>query len=92
MSEGQGSKPIAEVQIAARPAAGGATKFVFSDDAGAFDLDSLPPGEYDVWTCLDGYDEARFRLLISDSAPARAVDIFLRPSEAIARFEVVPRD
>lgn len=89
LSAGAERQPLAGVQIAAREPGTGEFRHVLTSDDGRFQVDSLVAGEYDVWTCLDGFDEVRFRLVLDPASTARWVDVYLGPSEALGRRDVV---
>ena len=82
-------KPLEGVQIAAREVTSEALHYVVTKSDGQFQVDSLSSGEYDVWTCLDGFDQARFRLIVDPNSSLERVNIYLSPSEAAGRRAVV---
>jgi len=82
-------EPIADVQVTARSLSTGVIDYVVTRADGRFHVDSLAEGEYSVWTCLDGFDQARFRLRLDPGSKVKALDVFLAPSEAMGRRDVV---
>lgn len=56
---------------------------------GRFDFRPLPAGDYAVSACLDGFDENRFLLVIDPGSNIGRFDLFLGPSEAGGRRDVV---
>jgi hypothetical protein len=68
------------------------TYYVLTSTEGDFDFGDLLPGEYLVWTCLDGFDEIRFELSLEHEAPHSRVDLYLGPSEALGKRDVVTGD
>jgi hypothetical protein len=84
--------PLEGVQIAARNLLSDKLWHTVSDESGSFAIDSLPPGKYEVWTCLDGFDEIRFRFDLDSDSPTSHLDLYLGPSEASGRRDVVSAD
>ena len=84
------STPLPGVQVAARSIATREVRFAFSSESGAFDVPSLPAGEYDIWTCLDGFDELRFRLVITPTSRFHGLQVFVGLSEGPGERNVVP--
>lgn len=82
--------PLPGAQIAAQRLDDGRLSYTLSGTDGSFCVDSLPPGEYEVWTCLDGFDEVRFRLRVDQKSSTRGFDLYLAPSETGGRHDVVP--
>ena len=82
-------EPLQGVQVAARNLATGERHHVMSGADGAFDIAGLPAGAYEVWTCLDGFDEIRFRLVVDPQSTAAVIDLYFGPSEAPGRRDVV---
>lgn len=82
--------PLPGAQIAAQRLDDGRLSYALSGTDGSFSVDSLPPGEYEVWTCLDGFDEVRFRLRVDQKSSTVGFDLYLAPSETGGRHEVVP--
>lgn len=87
---GEQSHPLAGVQIAARELRTGRIWHSHTQQDGSFEIPRLPPGEYEVWTCLDGFDESRFLLDVDPSSYVEGVDLFLAPSEAPGLRDVLP--
>jgi hypothetical protein len=84
------TEPLERVQVAARGIQSGLVWYVFSEKDGGFAIDTLPADEYEVWTCLDGFDELRFRLIVDPSSHVDQFELYLGPSEAAGRREVIP--
>ena len=84
-----GAEPLPAVQVAARAEGSGEIEFVITGGDGSFAIQSLRPGAYDVWTCLEGFDELRFRLTIAPGSTGESLDLYVGPSEAPGRREVV---
>ena len=80
---------LPDVQIAARSVVTGKDRFQVTGSDGKYRFIDLPPGEYDVWTCLDGFDELRFRLVLDPNAEGSGVDLYVPLSEGSGRFDVV---
>lgn len=89
VADDAGRDPLAGVQVAARHIGTGKLHYVTTGADGAFEIAALAAGEYDVWTCLDGYDELRFHLVVDPQSVAPAIDLYLGPSEASGRRDVV---
>jgi len=87
--DGTERRPLEGVQIAARETSSGKLKSVITGGDGEYELPGLPVGEYEVWTCLDGFDAVRFRLMLDPAATGERVDLYLRPAEAFGRVDVV---
>jgi hypothetical protein len=85
-----GFVPMPGVQVAARQSMSGSITFAVSDQQGGFDLGALSPGDYQVWTCLDGYDELRFLVTIDVDSSILGFDMLVGPSEARSPRGVVP--
>lgn len=85
-------EPLQGVQVAARSLATGGLQHVMSGPDGSFDVAGLPAGDYDVWTCLDGFDELRFRLTVDPQSATVAIDLFIGPSEAPGRRDVIEKE
>lgn len=83
------SRPCGDVQVAARSTATGTLVYIHSAADGTYELKLNPGEEYDVWTCLDGFDELRFRFTIDSSSNAEGVDLYVGPSEAPGWRDVV---
>ncbi len=84
------STPLPGVQVAARSIATQEVRFAFSSESGAFEVPSLAAGEYDVWTCLDGFDELRFRLTITATSPIHDLQLLVGLSEGGGERNVIP--
>lgn len=92
VSAPRGVEPLKGLQIAARAVTSGKVAYEVTSAEGQFALLALPPGEYDVWTCLDGFDELRFRLILDPNSKATGIDLYVSPSEAPGRQDVVLRE
>jgi hypothetical protein len=84
-----GTEPLPGVQVAAREFSSGKVAYAIASAEGEFALPTLESGEYEVWTCLDGFDELRFRLTLDPNSSAPGVDLYLGASEAPGRRDVV---
>lgn len=82
-------EPLKGVQVAARSVATGALVYALSAADGRYELEVAPGDEYDVWTCMDGFDELRFRLVVDSSSRAGGVDLYVGLSEAPGWRDVV---
>jgi hypothetical protein len=76
------ASPLAGVQIQVREVRSGKVSSTVSDGRGAFQFDGLPRGQYDAWTCFDGFDRIVFRLAIEPHSRVKDLELFLRPAEA----------
>jgi len=92
VSSGDEREPLRGVQVAARHLATGKLHYVTTGADGAFDIPALSAGEYEVWSCLDGFDELRFRLVVDPKSTAKGLDLYVGPSEASGRRDVVPEE
>jgi hypothetical protein len=81
--------PLGDVQIAAVNLEDGVVRGGVSGPGGAFSVDGLPQGRYEVWTCKEGFDEVRFQLSLDPASPVRGFQFFLGPSEQQGRRDVV---
>lgn len=81
--------PLQGVQVAARNVSSRRLHYVSTAVDGGFSLSELPSAEYDVWTCMDGFDELRFRAALDPSSSALGLDLYLGPSEAPGRRDVI---
>jgi hypothetical protein len=86
---GDESNALAGVQVAAREISTGRIRYTVSGSDGEFRIDGLPEGEYDVWTCLDGFDELRFTLVVDLESSVTLFDLYLAPSESPGLRDVV---
>lgn len=82
-------QPLQGVQIAAKANRTGELRYSVSSTDGAYELASLPPGQYEVWTCIEGFDELRFQLLLDPHTTTTGVDLYLTASEGPGRPNVV---
>ncbi|HQP88011.1 MAG TPA: carboxypeptidase-like regulatory domain-containing protein [Thermoanaerobaculia bacterium] len=82
--------PLSNAQVAARRSRSGEIYYTFSGPDGVFDMSAVSPGEYEVWACLEGFDEIRFRVVVQRDSSNIGLDLFLGPSEAGGRRDVVP--
>jgi len=79
------------VQVAARSLSTGDVQYTVSKPDGSYEVGPLAEGGYEVWTCLDGFDELRFRLTVDHSSIYSGIDLHLRASEVGAgSVAVVP--
>lgn len=92
VSNGAEREPLRGVQVAARHFATGELHYVTTAADGAFDIPALSAGEYEVWSCLDGFDELRFRLVVNTKSTFEGLDLYVGPSEASGRRDVVPEE
>jgi len=92
VSNGAEREPLRGVQVAARHLATGELRYATTAADGAFDIPALSPGEYEVWSCLEGFDELRFRLVVDPKSTAAGLDLYVGPSEASGRRDVVPEE
>ncbi len=87
----RGFVPLDGVQVAARSLSSGDLRYTLTRPDGSFKITPLPDGHYDVWTCLDGFDEVRFRLAIDRDSEFVGIEFHLRASESGAgSVAVVP--
>jgi hypothetical protein len=77
------------LQVAAREISTGKTIYALTDTHGTFELGYLPAGEFEVWTCLDGFDELRFRLVVDPGSPVDRFQLYLATSGVPGRRDVV---
>jgi len=89
VSNGAAREPLRGVQVAARHVATRELRYATTGADGAFEIPTLSPGEYEVWSCLDGFDELRFHLVVDPQSTAGAFDLYVGPSEAPGRRDVV---
>lgn len=88
---GEPPSPVAGIQVVAHERRTGKLWYTLTGSDGAFAIPLLPPGDYEVWTCLDGFDELRFHVDLDPGSIASGVDLFVGPSEAPGRRDVVRR-
>lgn len=89
LDEGGKVTPLSDVQVAAQRVSDGREFFVVTREDGSFEITDLSPGAYEVWTCLDGFDELRFRFQIDPMSAIAGFDLYVGPSEASGRRDVV---
>lgn len=91
LRNGQELKALVGVQLAAREVSTGLISYALTGPDGEFTVAPLRRGEYEVWTCIDGYDEIRFMLSINPESSVTGLDIYLAPSELSGHQAVVAR-
>jgi hypothetical protein len=89
VSTNGGTESLPGVQIAARELSSGKVAYAIASVEGRYALPTLRSGEYEVWTCFDGFDELRFRLTLDPTSSAPGIDLYLGASEAPGRRDVV---
>lgn len=82
VGDGDDFEGLADVQVAARSLRTKRVVFVISDSAGRFTLPRLDTGDYEVSTCLDGFDSVEFTVRVAREAEQGTFLLFLPPSES----------
>jgi len=83
-------QPLRGVRVVAKRVATGEESLSLTSSDGSFDVGPLDAGQYEVSVCIEGFDELVFQLTIESTSEVTGLQLFLGPSEAAGRRDVVP--
>jgi len=89
VADGEDHSPLPGATVAAREISKGRVVYSQSDSNGQYKIGELSPGQYEVWSCIDGFDMVIFTLVVDPEILEDRIDIVLSPSESAGVSKVV---